>query len=52
MRLVSLKAPVSGSIIDLQVAPGAFLNDATAAVTTIAKPASAVVVRGGIVFND
>jgi membrane fusion protein, heavy metal efflux system len=36
-RLLSLKAPVSGSIIDLQVAPGAVLNDSTAAVMTIAN---------------
>jgi cobalt-zinc-cadmium efflux system membrane fusion protein len=37
MRLLSLKAPVTGSIIDLQIAPGAVLNDATAAVMTIAN---------------
>jgi cobalt-zinc-cadmium efflux system membrane fusion protein len=36
-RLLTLKAPVSGSIIDLQVAPGAFLNDPTAAIMTIAN---------------
>ena len=36
-RLLSVKAPVSGSVIDLQVAPGAFLNDATAAMMTIAN---------------
>jgi cobalt-zinc-cadmium efflux system membrane fusion protein len=36
-RLLSLKAPASGSIIDLQVAPGAFLNDATVAIMTIAN---------------
>jgi cobalt-zinc-cadmium efflux system membrane fusion protein len=36
-RLLSIKAPVSGSVIDLQVAPGAFLNDATAAIMTIAN---------------
>jgi cobalt-zinc-cadmium efflux system membrane fusion protein len=36
-RLLSIKAPVSGSIIDLQAAPGAFLNDATAAMMTIAN---------------
>ncbi len=35
-RLLSVKAPVSGSVTDLQVAPGAFLNDATAAMMTIA----------------
>src|SRR5215831_15126556 len=35
-RLLSLKAPVSGSVIDLQVARGAFLNDPTAAIMTIA----------------
>jgi len=36
-RLLSVKAPVSGSVIDLQIAPGAFLNDATAAMMTIAN---------------
>jgi cobalt-zinc-cadmium efflux system membrane fusion protein len=36
-RLLSVKAPMAGSIIDLQVAPGAFLNDATAAIMTIAN---------------
>jgi len=36
-RLLSLKAPVAGSVIDLQVARGAFLNDATAAIMTIAN---------------
>jgi membrane fusion protein, heavy metal efflux system len=36
-RLLSLKAPVSGSIIDLETAPGAFLNDPTAAIMTIAN---------------
>jgi cobalt-zinc-cadmium efflux system membrane fusion protein len=36
-RLLSVKAPVTGSVIDLQVAPGAFLNDATAAMMTIAN---------------
>lgn len=36
-RLLSLKAPVSGSVIDLQAAPGAFLNDPTAAIMTIAN---------------
>ena len=35
--LLSVKAPVSGSVIDLQVAPGAFLNDPTAAMMTIAN---------------
>jgi cobalt-zinc-cadmium efflux system membrane fusion protein len=35
-RLLSVKAPIVGSVIDLQMAPGAFLNDATAAVMTIA----------------
>jgi cobalt-zinc-cadmium efflux system membrane fusion protein len=34
-RVLSLKAPVSGSVIDLQVARGAFLNDPTAAIMTI-----------------
>jgi cobalt-zinc-cadmium efflux system membrane fusion protein len=36
-RLLSVKAPVSGSVIDLQVAPGAFLNDPTAVMMTIAN---------------
>ena len=36
-RKLSLKAPVSGSVIDLQVARGAHLNDATAAIMTIAN---------------
>ena len=31
-----MKAPVSGSVIDLQIATGAFLNDPTAAIMTIA----------------
>jgi cobalt-zinc-cadmium efflux system membrane fusion protein len=35
-RHLSMKAPVAGSVIDLQMAPGAFLNDLTAAVVTIA----------------
>jgi cobalt-zinc-cadmium efflux system membrane fusion protein len=35
-RLLSIKAPVSGSVIDLQTARGAFLNDPTAAMMTIA----------------
>lgn len=36
-RLLSIKAPVSGSVIDLQAARGAFLNDPTAAIMTIAN---------------
>jgi cobalt-zinc-cadmium efflux system membrane fusion protein len=36
-RVLSLKAPVSGSVIDLQAAKGAFLNDPTAAIMTIAN---------------
>jgi len=36
-RKLSLKAPVSGSVIDLQVARGAHLNDPTAAIMTIAN---------------
>src|SRR5262249_1364426 len=35
-RLLTLKAPVAGSLIDLQVARGAVLNDPTAAIMTIA----------------
>jgi membrane fusion protein, heavy metal efflux system len=36
-RLLSVKSPISGSVIALQVAPGAYLNDATAAMMTIAN---------------
>jgi membrane fusion protein, heavy metal efflux system len=36
-RLLSVKSPVSGSVISLQVAPGAYLNDPTAAMMTIAN---------------
>jgi len=36
-RLLTVKAPVAGSLIDLQIAPGAFLNDMTAAAMTIAN---------------
>jgi membrane fusion protein, heavy metal efflux system len=36
-RLLSLKSPISGSIIDSEAAPGAFLNDLTAAIMTIAN---------------
>src|SRR5262249_14246637 len=35
-RLLTLKAPIAGSVIDPQVARGAFLNDLTAAIMTIA----------------
>jgi cobalt-zinc-cadmium efflux system membrane fusion protein len=35
-RRMPMKAPVTGSVIDLQMAPGAFLNDPTSAVATIA----------------
>src|SRR5262249_9325247 len=36
-RLLSIKSPIAGSVIDLQVAPGAFLNDPTAAMLTLAN---------------
>lgn len=35
-RTVTITAPVSGSVIDLAVAPGAMWNDATAALMTVA----------------
>src|SRR5215468_994130 len=35
-RTVTVSAPVSGSVIELAVAPGAFWNDATAALMTVA----------------
>jgi cobalt-zinc-cadmium efflux system membrane fusion protein len=36
-RLLSIKAPMSGSVIDLQTAPGAYVNDITAGMATIAN---------------
>jgi cobalt-zinc-cadmium efflux system membrane fusion protein len=36
-RLLTVNAPVSGSVIALSVAPGAYLNDPTAAMMTIAN---------------
>jgi cobalt-zinc-cadmium efflux system membrane fusion protein len=36
-RQLTVKAPIAGSITDLQVAPGAFLNDTTATIMTIAN---------------
>jgi membrane fusion protein, heavy metal efflux system len=36
-RLLTMKSPIAGSVIDLQTAPGAFLNDPTAAIATIAN---------------
>jgi len=47
-RKLSLKAPVSGSVIDLQVARGAHLNDPTAAIMTIANPGE--VFKGRVLF--
>jgi len=35
--LLSLKAPIAGSVTDLEVAPGDFLNDPTATIMTIAN---------------
>jgi membrane fusion protein, heavy metal efflux system len=37
LRQLLVKAPITGSVIDLQIAPGAFLNDNTAAMMTIAN---------------
>jgi membrane fusion protein, heavy metal efflux system len=36
-RLLTLKAPITGSVIDLQIAAGDYLNDPTAAAMTIAN---------------
>jgi cobalt-zinc-cadmium efflux system membrane fusion protein len=36
-RLLSVKSPIAGSVIALQVAPGAYVNDPTAAMMTIAN---------------
>jgi cobalt-zinc-cadmium efflux system membrane fusion protein len=35
-KLLSVRAPISGSVIDLQVGLGAYLNDPTAAIMTVA----------------
>ncbi len=37
MKLLSIKAPITGSVTDLEIAPGAFVNDPTAAMLTIAN---------------
>ena len=50
-RVLSLKAPVSGSVIDLQAARGAYLNDPTAAMMTIANLAE-VWVTANVPEND
>jgi cobalt-zinc-cadmium efflux system membrane fusion protein len=39
-RTVTITAPISGSVIDLAVAPGAYWNDATAALMTVADLSS------------
>ncbi len=39
-RLVTIVAPMAGSVIDLAVAPGAYWNDATAALMTVADLSS------------
>jgi membrane fusion protein, heavy metal efflux system len=49
--LLFLRAPVSGSVIDLQVAAGAYLNDPTAAIMTIAD-LSTVWVTGNVPEKD
>jgi membrane fusion protein, heavy metal efflux system len=36
-RLLSVKSPIAGSVIALQVAPGAYVNDPTSAMMTIAN---------------
>ena len=48
LRLLSVKAPVSGSVIDLQIAPGAYVNDPTAAVMTIADLSTVWVTHRGM----
>jgi len=50
-RLLPLKAPVAGSIIDLQIGQGSFLNDVTAPVMTIADLAT-VWVTGNVAEKD
>ncbi len=39
-RLLSLKAPIAGSVIELQMTPGARLNDTSASIMTIADLSS------------
>src|SRR5262249_6479536 len=36
MRTVTITAPIAGSVIDLSIAPGAFWNDSTAVLMTLA----------------
>jgi cobalt-zinc-cadmium efflux system membrane fusion protein len=50
-RLLPLKAPVAGSIIDLEIGQGSFLNDVTAPVMTIADLAT-VWVTGNVAEKD
>jgi membrane fusion protein, heavy metal efflux system len=45
-RTVTINAPMAGSIIDLAVAPGAFWNDATAALMTVADLGTVWVTAG------
>ena len=39
-RMVTIKAPIAGSVIDLTTAPGAFWNDSTAVLMTLADISS------------
>jgi cobalt-zinc-cadmium efflux system membrane fusion protein len=50
-RTVTVVAPVAGSVIDLAVAPGAFWNDATAVLMTVAD-LSTVWVTAGVPEKD
>jgi cobalt-zinc-cadmium efflux system membrane fusion protein len=45
-RTMTINAPMAGSIIDLAVAPGAFWNDATAALMTVADLGTVWVTAG------
>lgn len=45
-RLLPVKSPISGSVTDLQVGLGAYLNDATAAIMTIADLGTVWVTAG------
>jgi membrane fusion protein, heavy metal efflux system len=50
-RLLALNAPVAGSIIDLEIGQGSFLNDVTAPVMTIAD-LTTVWVTGNVAEKD
>jgi cobalt-zinc-cadmium efflux system membrane fusion protein len=49
---VTISSPISGSVIDLAVAPGAFWNDPNSPLMTVADLTTIIVVKGGVLLND